>query len=120
MEANTNLVMASGYIKKIQRLGSFFNDGSFQFQPVVKLTATTSLHVQRKLKNISYSALNEESFAYKVSSFQHDETKCWRGDQKGSKLIIPPVSPDDETINKGASKVVLSFLVLFGILEPIS
>ena len=47
-------------------------------------------------------------------------TKCWHGDKKGENLIIPPVSPEDETTNTGAAKVVLSFLVLFGILEPIS
>ena len=47
-------------------------------------------------------------------------TKCWRGDQKGAKLIIPPVNTEDKTKNKGASKVELSSLVLFGILEPIS
>ena len=39
---------------------------------------------------------------------------------KRSKIIIPPVSPEDETTNKGAAKVVLSLLVFFGILEPIS
>ena len=53
-------------------------------------------------------------------SFQHDATKFWRGDKKGAKLIIPPVSPEDKKVNKGASKVVLYLLVLFGILEPIS
>ena len=47
-------------------------------------------------------------------------TKCWCGDQKGAKLIIPPVSPEDETMNKGVSKFVLSFMFFFGILEPIS
>ena len=110
VEAYANLVMASGSIKKLQRLISFFNDGTFQFQPAVTLTATTYLHVQRKLKNIRYSALNEESFTYKVRSYQHDATKCWRGDQKGAKLIIPPVSPNKKTTNKGAAKVVLYLL----------
>ena len=50
VEAYANLVMAYGSIQKIQRLILFCNDGTFQFQPEVKLTATTSLHVQRKLK----------------------------------------------------------------------
>ena len=53
-------------------------------------------------------------------SFQHDATKFWRGDKKGAKLIIPPVNTEDKTKNKGASKVVLSLMVLFGVLEPIS
>ena len=111
--------MASGSIQKLQMLISFCNDGKFQFQPAVNLAATISLHVQQKLKKISYCALNEDSFTYKVRSFQHDVTKCWRGDQKEENLIIPPVSPEDETMNKGAAKVILALLVLFGILEPI-
>ena len=86
MEAYVKLVMASGSIQKLQRLILFCNDGTFQFQPAVNLTATTSLHVQRKLKKISYSAFNEEPLTYKVMSFQHDATKCWRGDQKLEKI----------------------------------
>ena len=46
MEAYANIVMASGSIQKLQRLISFCNYGTFQFQPSVNLTATTSLHVQ--------------------------------------------------------------------------
>ena len=53
-------------------------------------------------------------------SFQHDATKCWFCYQEGEKLILPTVSPEDETTNKVAAKFVLSLLVLFGILEPIS
>ena len=59
LEAYANLVMASSSIQNLQRLVFFCNDGTFQFQPAVNLTATNSLHVQRKLKNISYSAFNE-------------------------------------------------------------
>ena len=101
VEAYANPVMVSSSIQKIQRLVSFCNDVTFQFQQAINLTATTSLHVQRRLKKISYYALNEESFAYKVRSFPHDATKCWCGVQKGAKLIIPPVSTEDETTNKG-------------------
>ena len=50
VEAYEKRLMASGSIQKLQRLISFFNDGTFQSQPVVKLTSTTSLHMQRKLK----------------------------------------------------------------------
>ena len=120
VESYVNLVVEFGSIQKLQRLILFCNYGTFQFQPEVNLTETTSLHVQQKLKKISYSELNEESFAYKVRSFQNDATKCWRGNQKGENLIIPPVSPEDKTTNKGAANVVLSLLVLFGILEHIS
>ena len=42
------------------------------------------------------------------------------GIKKEQKLIIPTVSPEDETTNKGAAKVMLSLLILFGIIEPIS
>ena len=45
VEDYANPVMASGSIQKLQRLISFCNDGTFQFQPAVNLTATTSLHV---------------------------------------------------------------------------
>ena len=35
VEAYVNLVMVSGSIKNLQSLISFFNDGTFQFQPAV-------------------------------------------------------------------------------------
>ena len=36
------------------------------------------------------------------------------------KIIIQPVSPEDDIANKGASRVVVYLLFLFGIIEPIS
>ena len=35
-----------------------------------------------------------------------------------AKLLIPPVSPENETTNKGAANVIMSLLLMHGILEP--
>ena len=36
------------------------------------------------------------------------------------KLLIPPVSPDNETTNKGAANVIMSLLLMHGVVEATS
>ena len=49
--------------------------------------------------------------------FRHHTTKLWIGDRKKCASLVPPTRQEDETTNKGAAKVILSLLALFGILE---
>ena len=49
--------------------------------------------------------------------FQHNTTKLWMGNQKKCSSLVPPISKEDETTNRGATKVILSLLALFGIME---
>ena len=48
---------------------------------------------------------------------QHNTTKLWMGDRKKCASLVPPIRKEDETMNKGAAKVILSLLALFGIME---
>ena len=57
------------------------------------------------------------SFYTGMGLFQHKTTKLWMGDRKKCSLLVPPISKEDETTNKGAAKVILSLLALFGIME---
>ena len=43
-------------------------------------------------------------------------TKLWMGDRKKCALLVPPISKEDEMMNKGAAKMILSLLALFGIM----
>ena len=44
-------------------------------------------------------------------------TAVWRGEVPPTKLLIPPVSPDDKKTNKGTAKVIMSLLLMHGVLE---
>ena len=47
-------------------------------------------------------------------------TDVWRGEVAPAKLLIPPVSLDNETTNKGAANVIISLLLMHGVLEATS
>ena len=47
-------------------------------------------------------------------------TDVWRGLVEPVKLLIPPVSPDNETTNKGAANVIMSLLLMHGVLKATS
>ena len=47
-------------------------------------------------------------------------TSIWRGDVGPVKLLIPLVSPDNETTNKGAANMIMSLLLMHGVLEATS
>eukprot|EP00957_Ditylum_brightwellii_P038799 2932456-Ditylum_brightwellii.AAC.1 len=44
----------------------------------------------------------------------------WRGDVPAVCILIPPVSPENETANEGVAKVLVSILILSGILRAMS
>jgi len=67
--------------------------------------------------SIRNSEKNKIGFYRKVKLFQHNDTIKWRGKVEPAHVVIPPVSPHDETTNIGAAKVILSLLVMYGILE---
>ena len=59
----------------------------------------------------------QPTFYSYAAFFQFRITEIWRGKAKQTSLLMPPVSPEDETTNLGTAKVVLSLLVLFRILK---
>ena len=60
------------------------------------------------------------AFYQKVKHFQYKVTMKWRGAPNEVNVIIPPVSPHDETTNTGAAKIILSLFTIFGNLESTS
>ena len=44
----------------------------------------------------------------------------WRGHLTPAKMLIPPVSPENETTNRGAANIVMSLLLYHGIVEPVN
>ena len=43
--------------------------------------------------------------------------KIWLGDVAKGSMIVPPISREDDTTKKGAAKVILSLIALFGIMK---
>ena len=81
--------------------------------------AMDKLALPSRLKTNKYLIIPEmgRSFYTGMGLFQHNTTKRLMGDRKKCPLLIPPISKEDETMNKGAAKVILSLLALFGIME---
>ena len=47
-------------------------------------------------------------------------TNVWRGEVSPVKLLIPPVSPDNETTNNGAAIWIMSLLLMHGVIKAMS
>ena len=111
VESWARLVMMASQIYKLQRL-LISDDRNY-----LKFQHEDNLHSMRLLKVNSRLHPNRSGFYQKVKWFQHNERIQWRGNVTAAQVIIPPISPHDETTNSGAEKVILSLLILYGILE---
>jgi hypothetical protein len=60
----------------------------------------------------------KDGFYNCATLFQRRSTRKWHHDPSRATVLAPPVSPDDETTTRGAGKVILSILLLFGLLVP--
>ena len=98
-------------IYKLQILVKTKDNERFQFQHNNNVSSMRQMKVNSKLRK------NRGGFYKTVKNFQYNKTMKWRGIQKVAEVIIPPVSPHDETTNTGAAKLILSLLVMFGILK---
>ena len=49
--------------------------------------------------------------------FQHNTTKLQLGDVAKCSMIVPPISNEDKMTKKGAAKVILPLIALFGIMK---
>ena len=111
VDAWASLAMLASQIYKLQCLVKTKDNETFEFQHKDNLESMKRLQINSKLRK------NRKGFYQKVKHFQYNETIKWRGKPREAHVIIPPVSPHDETTNTGAAKVILSLLTLFGILE---
>ena len=91
----------------------------FEFMNPDHTRAMDKLGLPTLLKQNNYVIIPEmgRSFYTGMGLFQHNIRKLWMGDRKKCTLLVPPISQEDETANKGAAKVILSLLVLVGIME---
>ena len=91
----------------------------FEFMNTDHAKAMDKLELPSLLKDNKYVIIPEmrRSFYTGMGLFQHNTTKLWMGDRPKCSLLVPPISQEDEKTNKGAAKVILSLMALFGIME---
>ena len=91
----------------------------FEFMNPDHAKAMDKLELPSLLKDNKYVIIPEmrRSFYTGMSLFQHNTTKLWMGERPKCSLQVPPISQENETMNKGAAKVILSLMALFGIIE---
>jgi hypothetical protein len=120
VEAYAKIVKIALAVRKLSRLVPSTNEKQFKFQNEESYDALKQFDCINRLKPNRLKVVNGSSSLYSMaSSFQRKATELWRGLPNIASLLIPPVSPEDETTNIGAAKVVLSLLVLCGILQVI-
>ena len=119
VESYYEMAMAAAIVTKFQRLIPRSDFECFSFMDRKAVVAIQKLQIASKLKRNKYDEFNGtgKSFNTYMSLFQTIATKQWRGTMPKTAMIIPPISPEDKKTNKGAGKVILSLLALFGILE---
>lgn len=119
VESYCGIAQVASTIAKFKRIIPRSKLQPFHFQIKHHVDSMDKLNIQKLLSPnaISLTTYNNRCFYTKISLFQHDAVKNWRGKSPKVALLIPPVSPEDETTNIGPAKVVLSLLTLFGILE---
>ena len=110
VEAWAQLVLLSSQIYKFQQLLKTKDNDRFKFQFDNCILAMKRLRINSKMRK-------NPAFYQKVKKFQYVETLKWRGKPKEANVIVPPISPHDETTNTGAAKVILLLLVMYGILK---
>jgi hypothetical protein len=119
VESYYEMAMTAAVVTKFQRLIPRSDYESFAFMDREGVVAIQKLSIASKLKRNKYEIFQNTGLSFNsyMSLFQTFATKEWRGTMPKSSMIIPPISPEDETTKKGAGKVILSLLALFGILE---
>ena len=56
------------------------------------------------------------SWYHHLRKLQYKYTSIWRGNVPAVQMLIPPVSPENETTNIGAANVIMSLLLLHGVI----
>ena len=91
----------------------------FKFQLPIQLGAMRSSNIKDPLaqkeseKNCGSS---NTTFNIYMKNFQCNQTILWRGTSPKTSLIVPPISVENKTMNKGMEKVILLLLDMFVIL----
>ena len=117
VEAYARVVVIANIVAKMRKIIPFSTGRMFEFQHLDNENAIISFNIPTMLKENRTPNNGQPTFYSHAATFQFRATELWRGEATKTSLLMPPVSPEDETTNLGAAKVVLSLLVLFGILE---
>ena len=92
---------------------------SFQFQFLVGLADMRALKINNVIgpKQINkYCVSSNTTSNIYMKHFKCRKTSLYHGTAPKTSLMIPPVSVEDDTTNKGEAKVMLLVLAMFGIL----
>ena len=79
--------------------------------------AILTLSVCKKLKPNWQRTIPSEMADVHCSWYHHilkslySRTKVWRGEPSPAKMLIPPVSPENKTTNRGAANIVILLLL---------
>ena len=98
-------------------------ENAFKFQYEDKVATMNRLRIPFLLDpNRKPTDNNEGSFSYykEMHEFPRRATVLWRGETPKASILVQPLSKMDETTNKGAGIVLLTQLIMFGILKPMS
>ena len=96
-------------------------ENAFKFQYEDKVATMKRLNIP-SLLDPNRRPLNGESLSYYKSmhEFPRRATVLWRGETPKVSILVQPLSKMDETTNKGAGIVLLTQLIMFRILKPLS
>ena len=112
--------------RRLKRIIPYTSDRFFQFSNPEHNAGLLSLSVCDKLKNNWQRTIPSNKPGVHCSWYHHilktsySQTMVWRGKPKPAQLLIPAVSPENETTNKGAANVIMSLLLYHGVVEPTS
>ena len=115
-----------GYTRRLKRIIPYSSSSFFLYLIPEYTDALSTLCVCEKLKPNwqrtypSDSANVHCSFYHHILKSLYKYPEVWRGQPSPAKMLIPPVSPENETTNRGAANVVMSLLLYHRIVEPIN
>ena len=102
---------------QLKRIVPYSSSELFQFSIPQHNVTLLLLSVCEKLKNNWQRAIPSATANVHCSWYHHilkstySQTKVWRGEPKPAQLLIPAVSPENKTTNKGAANVIMSLLL---------
>ena len=114
-----------GFNRRLKRIIPYSSDRPFTFSINSHNDTLVTFSVCEKLKQNWKRTIPRESANVHCSWYHHilkslySHTKVWRGEPSPARILIPAVSPENETTNKGAANVVMSLLLYHGIIEPV-
>jgi hypothetical protein len=108
--------------RRLKMIVPWGSTGSFLHQIPEHAAAIRRLHLPNRLRANSdkhaAKSLNECTWYHSLLKHHHEHPTIWRGTPQPVKFLLPPVSPENETTNRGAANVVMSLLLLQGIIVP--